>query len=542
MTRKSDNLVSLLAEASHRDGDKVLYSILNRKGMSTETLTYRDLYQNSNMLAASLLRKLNPRDCVVLLYPHGMSFIKVFFSCIAGGLVPMPMTKPRGEEWKAVYKLLLSKRARAILSTKIIIDQLREEDYDWNGLELICTDELLSGSTPDEAFEKLDFLPKPEDTAFIQYTSGSTSSPKGVEITHKNVLHNSKFISDLFEHTRADVGATWLPFHHDMGLIGHVIQPLYVGIPNYFISPMSFAGNPSIWFKIISDYGVTITGGPNFGYDLCLNKVSIDTLTNLNLSSWRVAYCGSERVSEITLRKFADSYSRLGFNAEAIYPCYGMAESTLFVCGRHGLELGSLKGNTQNYVSVGRTTHPEVSIKIVDSMTLVEKEDGEWGEICIASESIAKGYYHDKQETAKTFVRLDKTDRTYLLSGDTGFISDENLFISGRIKNTIKVRGVTIHAEDIEHTIYSMNLRRVLKCAAFADLDSTHENIVILVEFRHFDQVEENSIVLDKIAHVVCDKIGVVPSIVRGVAKNTLPLTTSGKLKRNEVRKVYRNL
>ncbi|WP_144017715.1 AMP-binding protein, partial [Planktothrix sp. PCC 11201] len=335
------NLVDLLRDRAESQPDQLAYRFLADGETESGTLTYQQLYQQAVQIASYLQSFLSPGDRVLVIYPYsaGLEFIAAFFGCLYAGAIAVTDNPPVSPQ--AIVKLqtrLESSQCRAILSTKGLIEHLKTQFFVEEGthrgtsLHWVATDDLFSQNLPTDWQEP---SINGDTIAFLQYTSGSTGTPKGVIVTHQNVLHNSAIIYNAFGHHNNSQGLIWLPLFHDMGLIGGVIQPLYGQFPVTLMSPVSLVQKPFRWLEAVSEYQATTSGGPNFAYDLVCRTATPEKLEKLDLSSWDVAFSGAEPVRWDTLKRFTEIFGPCGFKLEAFYPCYGMAETTLFISGGH---------------------------------------------------------------------------------------------------------------------------------------------------------------------------------------------------------------
>lgn len=536
MPPRDRNLLSLVETQVSRYSHRVLYTFLNSELCVDRSLTYADLYERALVIAAALQQRGLQRSPVALLYPHGPDFIVAFLGAILAGAWPMPLTRPRGQDWSTLFHTLAVSGATTILALSTARKLIPESLLHASGAQLLCTDASeLSGDV--RSWQRPDV--QPDDIAFIQYTSGSTSHPRGVVVTHANVLHNSERIRQSFGCSAEEICVTWLPFHHDMGLIGHVIQPLYAGMPNYFLAPVDFLSSPLRWPAAISRYRGTISGAPNFAYALCADRATharekkeTTKLESLDLSTWRLAYCGSERIVPAVLQRFAHRFRDASFDEDAFFPCYGMAESTLYVCGSYGV---SCSGD-ERYPGVGNVVEDN-SIVIVDSEKCIPVPDGTTGEVWLKSASVSPGYFNEPDVTRDTFHQRLHDSPGYMRTGDLGYVSNGTLHIVGRLKNVIKRRGRSFHAEDIEARVESeLSVRGVRRCAAFSIDGEEEEKLVLLLEHDGITSTSLMEAVSKDVMTLVCDAFGIVPDVVRTVPKRSLPLTTSGKLQRGVCR------
>ncbi|WP_277752976.1 fatty acyl-AMP ligase [Microcystis aeruginosa] len=427
----------------------------------TARLTYQQLDQKAKALAAQLQLQMSPGERALLLYPSGEEFIIAFFTCLYAGVIAVPVYPPRRNQklsrLQAITKDAQSKLALTTTSFLRTIEEKFSSDP-----ELVTVPCLATNNIPDKQVENWQKLNLSlEDIAFLQYTSGSTGMPKGVMVSHKNLLHNEKLIACAFEHTSETIGVGWLPLFHYMGLIGHVLQPIYVGFPSVIMPPEAFIQKPLRWLQAISRYKATSSGGPNFAYELCASKIKPQERENLDLSCWDVAFNGAEPVRAATLEKFTNTFADYGFKREAFYPCYGMAETTLFVSGgiksqspvieavdklalleNSAVPINCQHPNAQLLVGCGHAWLSE-KIVIVNPESLTECRDGEIGEIWVSSDSVAQGYWNRPEQTEETFKAYvaDTQVGPFLRTGDLGFLLAGELFITGRLKDLIIVQG-----------------------------------------------------------------------------------------------------
>ncbi|MDO9319425.1 MAG: fatty acyl-AMP ligase [Gammaproteobacteria bacterium] len=536
---KDRDLLSLFESRLHSQPDMPLYSFLDRDGAVSQSLTVSALFVQARDLAEVLQAYGLKHQPVVLLYPHGSEFIVAFFAALLAGAYPVPVARPRGRDWRVLMGIIRASRAGALLTLSATARHLPAELTVGDPLQIVHTDNVHTRRT-DRMARWQRPAPESQDLAFIQYTSGSTSAPKGVEITHAAILHNCELIAQAFACSGADIGVSWLPFHHDMGLIGHVITPLYCGIHNYFLAPSGFAAKPVRWLQAISRYQGTISGAPDFAYEHCHSRVIEEELEALDLRSWRLAYCGAQRVSADTLRKFSARFERRGFTEQAWHPCYGLAEATLYVCSRQGLhtnrQQGRLRHTEREDVSIGQL-NGRVDIRIVDTEAGREVAEGEAGEILVRSAALGNGYHRDAVSTAATF---DVGRTGFLRTGDLGYVHEGNLYFTGRCKTLIKRRGRSFHAEDIEAEVEALLCDKgVERSAAFELNPDAADSLVILLEADGSIDPRLIELSIPDLQSRLCQSPGILATDIVVAPRHSLPLTSSGKLQRMRCRERY---
>ncbi|MBM4091713.1 MAG: aminotransferase class I/II-fold pyridoxal phosphate-dependent enzyme, partial [Planctomycetes bacterium] len=435
---------------------------------------------------------------------------------------------------------------------------LLDETPSLRSLEWLAVDEIDAGPTGGH-------LPPvdPDALAVLQYTSGSTGCPKGVMLTHRNIMHNTRLITHCFEPDRRGIGTTWLPTYHDMGLVGGVLNPLFLGRPTVIMSPMAFLQKPVRWLRAITRYRASISGGPNFAYDLCVQKVTPEEMDGLDLSCWQVAFNGAEPIRPSTLAAFSDKFAPVGFHREAFLPCYGMAETTLIVTGASAKgepTIGCFDGqaldehrvvpvpagheNERFLVGCGRTL-PDEEVVIVEPETCVRLPDHQVGEIWVRSPSVASGYWNDHDTTEQTFrARLADAGAdgpTYLRTGDLGFIDHGELYVTGRLKDLIIIRGVNRYPQDIERTVEQADSRlQAGGVGAFAVDLGGQERLIIVAETDRI-RLKDWTEVIDTIRRRVTAEHELPPDVITLVRFGSIPKTSSGKIQRSACRDDYLN-
>lgn len=534
-------LLDLLEQSAAMHADKPLYSFLDRQSQTYCTLSFRDLYEQAARFAGVLQYRQCERKPVLVYCPHGPEFLIAFFAGILAGAWPVPVTRQRARSDSGLRALLRASGATTIITTSARAASLPHNLVNAS-LHLLLVDDPVADGKP---YQRP--VVAASDTAFIQYTSGSTSSPKGVVISHANVLHNAEQIRRAFACTQSDIGVSWLPFHHDMGLIGHVITPLYVGLHNYFLNPVNFLARPARWLQAISTVGGTLSGGPDFAFALTTEKVSGLDASVLSLQQWRLAYCGAEKIRPETLTRFAHRFSASGFRRRSLFPCYGLAESTLFVSGQHGLITRSFPALnvTRPVVCLGRPA-PGSSVIVVDADNNSRIAAGGIGEICVHSASVARCYFQDPDASRHVFSRVYDNGKQFCRTGDRGLLHQGRLYLLGRYKNVIKRRGCSYHAEDLEAGIKNgLPVCEITRCAVFAICEYEADRLVVLLERsrrRGRDSGIPGPQLIERAAALIVEEFGIVADDIQVLPANGLPLTSSGKIRRDECPGVYQQV
>ena len=465
-------LVELLRERAQQRSFEPLFTFLSDGETEEVTLTYGELEERARAIGWRLQFIGAESERVLLLFPPGLDYIAAFFGCLYAGAIAVPAYPPRlNKKLDRLQAIIADAGVSVILTTSSVCQKaqpLFAQSEQLKGVRWLTVDEI----DLDLAF----YYEEPEigadSIAFIQYTSGSTSIPKGVMVTHGNLLHNEAMIKDAFRQSEQSVIVGWLPLYHDMGLIGNVLQPLYLGARCILMSPVAFLQRPYRWLSAISRYRATTSGGPNFAYELCLRKISPEQRASLDLSSWEVAFNGAEPIRAATQESFAETFAACGFRPEAFQPCYGLAEATLLVTGKHRSELAAVKGfeqraleqnllrevapeDEQARVLVSNGAPPsEQQVRIVNPETLIECAPDEVGEVWVSGSSVTRGYWNRPEETRQTFgaYLADTGEGPFLRTGDMGFLRDAELFIAGRLKDLVIIRGLNHYPQDIELT------------------------------------------------------------------------------------------
>jgi acyl-CoA synthetase (AMP-forming)/AMP-acid ligase II/acyl carrier protein len=535
------------------------YIFLQDGETESESLTYKELDRQAKGIASHLQQWKGER--ALLLYHSGLEFIAAFFGCLYAGVVAVPVYPPkRNQKLSRLLSIVNDSQAKvALTSTSILaeIGQRWEKETELlSQLKWVTTDTI--EANPQEFIPK---SPKPESLAFLQYTSGSTGAPKGVMVTHRNIIHNQQLIHQAFGHSEKSIVVGWLPLFHDMGLIGNVLQPMYLGIPCILMPPVAFLQKPICWLKAISKYKATTSGGPNFAYDLCVKKIQPEHLANLDLSSWDLAFNGAEPLRAKTLEQFSKKFAQCGFNYSAFYPCYGMAETTLFATGgdknqkpvikralTEKLEKTSLVEtevlSAESPVLVGcGHTYMDTTVIIVNPESLTRCEKGQVGEIWVSGGSIASGYWNRSEATQETFQAYSKDtgEGPFLRTGDLGFLLDEELFVTGRLKDVIIIRGQNHYPQDIELTVQKSHPALRPNCGAAFSLEVEGEERVVVVqevERSYLHKLKEDE-VIEAIRKAVSQNHQLQIYGIVLLKTASIPKTSSGKIQRYACRNLF---
>ncbi len=483
---KFSTLVELLRyRALHQPG-QLAFTFLQDGETESSSLTYQELDRQARAIATQVQSFGATGSLALLLYPPGLEFIAAFFGCLYAGAVAIPAYPPRrNQNMFRLQAIVASSQAVVALTTTSLLTNIRDQfaqNPELAALRWLATDNIAS----DQALDWQEPALSSDTLAFLQYTSGSTGTPKGVMVSHSNLLHNSTLIQQCFEDTPNSIGVSWLPPYHDMGLIGGVLQPLYVGAPMILMSPVAFLQKPLRWLLAISRYRATTSGGSNFAYDLCVRKITPEQRVTLDLSSWKVAFNGAEPVRADTLDRFVRTFGPCGFRREAFYPCYGMAETTLFVSGGlktappvvHHVKGTALEQNrvvaaaseqegVRAIVGCGQTWLDQ-KIVVVDPESLTQCLSDQVGEIWVSGSSVARGYWRRPEETQQTFQAYlaDTVEGSFLRTGDLGFLHNGELFVTGRLKDLVIIRGRNHYPQDIELTVDESHPALRSGCAA----------------------------------------------------------------------------
>lgn len=554
------NFAQVLAVRAEISPDEIAYVFLADGEGHEIPITYGELHLRARTWAVRLQERFAPGARALLLLPDGLDFIAAFFGCLYAGLIAVPCPQPRPGRPRRSYArleaILHGARPAVVLGHGSVLTALKNT---LSGEAAFADLEWLAWEPAHASMTKGWNLPASgrDTVAFLQYTSGSTGSPKGVMVTHGNLLHNQLLMQEAFQHDASSIICGWLPMFHDMGLVGNVLHPLYMGIPCVLMPPLAFLQRPARWLQAISRYRATTSGGPNFAYDLCVRKIAAADRARLNLDCWKAAFNGSEPLQPRTLTGFSEAFTEFGFHASAFLPCYGLAEATLMVSGARSFrEPRSFHADLLRE-GVVQETKPDSEegrllpgcgpvlgkqrVVIVNPETNMLAGADKVGEIWISGPSVAPGYWgHPPNDTTFQASLAGSTEPHFLRTGDLGFEHNGQLFIAGRIKDLMIVRGRNYYPQDIE---LSAELSHAAAerggAAAFAVPTDDGEGIVVVQEMQRGWDTDKSSTVLDAIRAAIATEHGVLPFDVTLVRARSLPRTTSGKLRRHAVREAW---
>ena len=523
-----------------------------------QCLTFGQLDEAARNLAGYLQGFNVAGQRVLLLYPPTIDFVIGFFGCLYAGATAVPAFPPRrNRKGQRIHGIAQDCQAQVALTNEQVRQQIEGDDnwVEWESVAIIASDSLAQDYTQQWKSPQI----APSDLAVLQYTSGSTGQPKGVMLTHANLMRNTEMITCAFETGQDVCGVSWLPTYHDMGLVGGLLVPIFIGRPMVLMSPMTFLQRPVRWLSTISRYRATTSGGPNFAYQLCVDKVTDQELKGIDLSSWKTAFNGAEPVRAATLRQFSERFAQCGFKHAAFLPCYGMAETTLLVTGGPHAEPPVIRAFDGRQLDAGQVVVcpadasearelvgsgqilPGEEVIIVDEQDCRPLANDEIGEIWVRSPSVGQGYWEREEATLETFgARTLDGVGPYRRTGDLGFLHDQQLYVAGRLKDIIIVRGVNRYPQDIEQTVeQAHSLIQSGLTAAFADQSSKRERLIICAEVQKRSEATEWDDVIKAIRRSVTEQHELPPDAVVLVRFGTLPRTSSGKIQRHACRDLF---
>ncbi|MEP7336399.1 MAG: amino acid adenylation domain-containing protein, partial [Acidobacteriota bacterium] len=560
------SLPTLLRQRAILHPDRTALTFLGGDGAVEAEWTYQELDRRSRAIGRRLHALGSEGERVLLLFPAGLDFAAAFLGTLSAGAIAVPMYPPRTNQTIERLRAIASDaKASVVLTTPRILsrlDALLADAPELKALRWLAIEE--SELEIESAWRPVEV--DKDAIAFLQYTSGSTARPKGVMVSHCNLDQNERMIQRAFEQTEQSIIVSWLPAYHDMGLIGTILQPFYTGSRAILMSPVSFLQNPFLWLETISRYKATTSGAPNFAYDLCVRKITAEQRQGLDLSRWAVAFNGSEPVRAATLAEFAATFADCGFRYESFRPCYGLAEATLLVSGErrsarpvigkfdareleaHRAVKASAEDNDAAPLVGCGLAGTGQKIVIANPETMKTCSAGEVGEVWVKGPNVTKGYWNQPLETARAFqARLaDTNEGSFLRTGDLGFLRGGELFITGRLKDLLIIRGRNIYPQDVEQSVRQSHPAFLSgDCAAFSvDAaggsinESREEKLVVIQEVKPSPRLNPDELIAE-IKQALSDHHEVWPHAVMLIKSKGLPKTSSGKIQRRLCRKKF---
>lgn len=545
-------IAGILRYRSSQQPNQIAYRFLADDGVECAEITYRELDEGAKRVAGWIQSRNTSGNPVPLIFSAGLDFIHAFYGCLYAETCVVPLSLPSIAEGSGRVRAALAEVSPSVvLVANKVRERLNRELADGSGqlaFELVPFEEVAES---DLRWREPRF--DADGLALLQFTSGSIASPKGVKISHRNLLHNIGLMSTASRASADSVGVSWLPHFHDMGLIGGLLMPLCIGFPVTLISPSSFIRRPIRWLETISKTRATISGAPNFGYEHCLREIEREDLRSIDLSSWSTAFCGAEPIRPETIARFCDRFGDVGFRKETLFPCYGLAEATLMVSGQHwsdaseqkfsrsSLQDGSAQvaeddGDCTTLVSSGPVLQGH-RVLIVDLKTGSVCGAGGVGEVWIDSDSVGQGYWNRPDESIEIFrAQPNGPDGgRFLRTGDLGFLWCGQLFITGRQKDLLIIRGANFYPQDIERALEAtVPTLRAGFGAAFTVEGDREEKLVIVYELDKASR--EPNAEFDSIAATLARQFGIQVHAIALIKRNRIPRTTSGKIKRQKCR------
>ncbi|HEX9840752.1 MAG TPA: amino acid adenylation domain-containing protein [Anaerolineales bacterium] len=556
----ANTLVDLLRSRADQYPNRLAYRFIQDGETEVITITYGELDRQARAIGAWLEASGAGGERALLLYPPGLDYIASFFGCLYASVTAVPAYPPRlNRPVPRIQSIVADSHASFALTTSTILTSIEQRFAHTPGLQILHwlnTEQTPQGLEADWRDPDI----TSDTLAFLQYTSGSTRKPKGVMLSHGNLMHNLKAIQQGFQIDSSAAGVFWLPSYHDMGLIGGILEPMYVGGTSTLMSPVSFLQRPVRWLEAITRFRGTTTGAPNFAYDLCVDKVTPEQLETLDLSSWTLAFCGAEPIRPETLERFAQAFEVCGFQRSAFYPCYGLAESTLLVSGGDGpseprtltldrkalerdrvLPASPIMRETQTMISCGQAIIDQ-KIVIADPTTMARCDSNQVGEIWVSGPSVARGYWGLRDETRRTFQAhlVDTREGAFLRTGDLGFMQNGELYITGRLKDLIIIHGSNHYPQDIELTVESSHpALQPGAGAAFSVAEDGKECLVIVQEVTRQHRKTDLIEVVSAIRQAVAEKHDLQIFAIVLVKPMSIPKTSSGKIQRQACKKAF---
>lgn len=561
------NWAHLLREKSFSFGEKKAFVFLNDFAEEEESLSFSELFDCASKIASALLKETNVGDRVLLLYGPGLEYIKAFYACVLSGVVAVPLYAPQNSrKLNLIKKIAEDCRPSLAMTTKFYLSKTRGKiEVDGDEIKVISSEDCLVDG---EGKNEVDNPFRDSALAYLQYTSGSTSSPKGVMLTHAATIRHSEALGKAWDISSSSVLVSWLPHFHDLGQVLNILQPVYYGMKAILMSPASFIKRPMLWLSAIDRYKATHSAAPDFAYMHCVEANSKVGSDSLNLGSWKVAVNGAEPVKFSTLKAFSEAFYESGFSSAAHRPSYGMAETTLVISAHKGtngpniiwLDKSSYKINKVLIKSRNESVDsiPLVSngfplegsrVLVVDPESMRELPERRIGEIWVSAPWVGSGYWGNQKESERVFEAIVDYDsrndaeltRKFVRTGDLGFVHNGEIYITGREKDLIIIRGANHYPQDLEESVYEADdlINREF-VAAFSCGIRDRESLVILAERkRYFEGVVNYDDVISNIFSRVAIDHGVKPVYIGILRPGSIPKTTSGKIQRKLAKKLW---
>ena len=546
-----ETIHDFLAVHAKQKPDDIAFTFIEDDGEKSQ-ICFNELHQKAQSIAQHLRLEYEAEMRVVLLFPPGLEYIQAFIGCLYAGVVAVPLYPPQSKKHAGrVLTVIDDCEANLVLTNSALKSQL---ETSLSPLPIVSFNQLIEATPLSSGIDDIS-LPTADQIAFLQYTSGSTGTPKGVVVSHSNIIANLKTLEEATSCSSVDVFCNWLPLFHDLGLVNTLLLPIYLGAHSVLMSPVRFIKRPLVWLKAITEYKASICGAPNFAFDHCLERIKPHQLVGINLSSWRVAFNAAEPVDAETLMRFSDRFARVGFKESAIFPAYGMAEATVFICGGSHATAYTAQPFSIDALQKGQAIHSDDSenqqvlighgnvqshhhLKVVSPELLQELPDGKVGEIWFSGPSVAQGYWNDPEKTKACFgAHLEGELNKYLRTGDLGFKHEGELYISGRIKDVIIIKGRNYYPQDFEKLAYSVCIGLNQNGAAAFEVNG---KAVLLLEVNRSMQKEfDFKLASETIKTAIFEQFEVLLEDIIFLRAARLNKTSSGKIQRSLVKKRY---
>lgn len=560
----SPTLIDILSKHAVEKPNETALLFLADGEKAQPAVTFSTFHRLAMKFAMGIRKHTDKGDRVVLLFQSSYEFAIAFFGCLYAGVIsiPLPIPSRRSSDWLKMEKIFRETDTKLVVTYEKARERLLQNARNHmqeTRFNLHLYEDLITANemSPERA--------EGGDLAYLQYTSGSTNAPKGVMVSHNNLIENQILLKKGFRSHSDSVYFCWLPLFHDMGLIGHFLQSVYIGRPFVFMAPNAFLQKPIRWLKAISDYNISVSGAPNFAYDLCADRIKEEDKEGLDLSGWECAFNGAEPIRADTLRKFSQTFRNCGFSEEALYPCYGSAEATLIISG--GLERGmpvcldvERESYEKNDIKIAKDRDLKDCIKLVssgealirDSVAIVcpsskrRLPDLTVGEIWLNSPCNANGYWNNPEASRETFCNRIDSDgslKDYLNTGDLGFLNNGNIYITGRSKDLLIFNGRNIYPQDIERC--SSGSHEALKdgrCAAVSLYIYGKERLVLIHELERLHaKTTRYEEIIKNMRIAVYEEFAIPIYGISLISPSTIPITSSGKIRRQSCREQYKN-